>query len=58
MDYVTLKQLSEMINSLPESVQTKRIGYLDLAHMKQEDLADLKNRLIASNENWIEACAN
>ena len=58
MAYVTLKQLSEMIQTLPESVQDKRIGYLDIGHMTQEDLVDLKERLLKSEEVWIEACAN
>jgi hypothetical protein len=58
INMVTLKQLMEMLITLPESVQIKRIGYLDIGHMTQEDLADLKDRLIKSNEDWIEACAN
>ncbi len=57
-NYVTLKQLSDMFLSLPEEVQFKRIGYLDIGHMTQEDLEDLKQRLINSDNNWIEQCAN
>ena len=57
-EMVTLKQLAEMIQTLPEAVQSKRIDYLDVGHMTQEDLADLKDGLIRSEEDWIEACCN
>lgn len=58
MKRVTLQELLEMFASLPEEVRQKQIGYLDLAHMTQEDLDDLKRRLLESKDSWIEQCAN
>lgn len=58
MKRVTLQELIEMLSSLPEEVRQKQIGYLDLAHMTQEDLEDLKSKLLTSKEDWIEQCAN
>lgn len=58
MKRVTLQELIEMLASLPEEIRAKQIGYLDLAHMTQEDLSDLKERLLTSKEDWIEQCAN
>jgi hypothetical protein len=57
--YVNLRQLAEMFLSLPEDVLAKRIGYLDLGSFTQEDLDDLKRRLIEDKDNtWIEQCCN
>lgn len=55
---ITLKQLTEMFSSLPEEVLSKRIGYLDLAHMTIEDLEELKERMLSSENSYIEFCSN
>ena len=55
---MTLQELINMLQSLPESVKAKEIGYLDLGHMTKEDLDDLKKRLTESDNEMIEQCCN
>lgn len=58
MQRVTLQELIEMFQSLPENVRSKEISYLDLAHMEAEDLEMLKQRLIETEDDTIAECQN
>jgi hypothetical protein len=55
---ITLRQLSDMLRYLPQEVLDKKLGYLDLSHMQENDLEDLKTRLINSEDEFIEECQN
>lgn len=58
-EIITLQQLLDMLNALPESIRNKRIGYMDLAHLDKEALENLKRQLEKDTENgWIEVAEN
>ena len=54
----TLRQFIEVLKTLPEHVQDKTIGWLDISYPTTEQLEELRNQLNDSNENQIEGCAN
>lgn len=56
--FITLRQLTEMFQNLPDEIQDKKVGYLDLGHITLEDLEDLKQRLENQKDDWIEQCCN
>ncbi len=57
MNRITLQELIDALSSLPESVKSKSIGYLDLAHVDDGDLLELCQRLKDSPNEWIEECS-
>jgi hypothetical protein len=58
MNVITLRMFIDMLNSLPDKVKDKKFGYLDLSHMEEADLENLKKNLIESTDNYIEECEN
>lgn len=55
---ITLRQLTEMFNSLPDSVLDKKLAYLDLSYINEKDLEEFKQRLIGDENREIEMCCN
>lgn len=58
MNRVTLRELADMFKSLPDTVQDKPIGWLDISHPTKEQIEELKDQLAMSSETYIEGCAN
>lgn len=56
MKRITLKQLTEMFQKLPDQILEKKIGYLDLSDVTEDDLLELKDRLIKQKGSYIELC--
>lgn len=56
MERITLRQLIEMFERLPDEIKDKKLGYLDLSHMGEEELKELEERMRASDSDWIEFC--
>ena len=50
-EIITLQQLLDMLNALPESIRNKRIGYMDLAHLEKiQKTVGLKQRRTKMDE--------
>lgn len=60
MDFrITLRELLEVLNNLPDFVKDKRIDYLDLAYLTKEDLETFKQNLLKLDPNSnIGLCQN
>jgi len=59
MGNITLKDLVNMFNELPNDILNKQIDYLDLAHMDKDDLENLRtNLLILKDKENIALCQN
>ena len=57
MQRITLRQLTEMFQSLPDTVLDKPLGFLDIGHIDQEELENLKKNLLKDENDWIQQCS-
>ncbi len=55
---ITLRQLTEMFQSLPDEVLNKKVGYLDLGHITPDELEGLRQSLLKNTDTYIEQCCN